>query len=286
MKKDKLISIIVGTIVLIAIYIGLYPTISNYYWQSKQTSTIYSYNETLKNTTKEKIQQLKDRADKYNEQLYEKFKTSIFTYQGSSATDENYESQLNMISTSMGYIEIPKINVYLPIAHGTKTEDLDSMAGHLYQSSLPVGGTNTHAIISAHTGLAQTKLFTDLDQLSIGDEFYIYTLNKKLCYKVVEINVCTPEEDYHYMQIEPGKDLVSLYTCTPYGINDHRLIIKGEHDTSKDKILEVPKDDIEVKNQNRTNVVMFYVLIGVPLLLYGTYIFIILRKGKKHEGQE
>ena len=242
--KQNIFYLIIGLIVLVAIYIGLYPTISNYYWQSKQTQTIESYNDALKANTQNDIINARNQAIQYNEKLYKTYKNKLFTYQGANKTDDEYESILN-VSNIMGYIEIPKIDVYLPITHGTKSADLDSMVGHLYQSSIPIGGNNTHAILSAHTGLAQARLFTDLDKLKINDKFYIYVLDRKLCYKVIDINVCTPEEDYHYMQIEPNKDLISLYTCTPYGINDHRLIAKGQHITSEDEILEIPKDNVE-----------------------------------------
>ena len=280
--KQNIFYLIIGLIVLVAIYIGLYPTISNYYWQSKQTQTIESYNDALKANTQNDIINARNQAIQYNEKLYETYKNKLFTYQGANKTDDEYESILN-VSNIMGYIEIPKIDVYLPITHGTKSADLDSMVGHLYQSSIPIGGNNTHAILSAHTGLAQARLFTDLDKLKINDKFYIYVLDRKLCYKVIDINVCTPEEDYHYMQIEPNKDLISLYTCTPYGINDHRLIVKGEHITSEDEMLEIPKDNVEVQNLNKTSIILFYLFILIPIILYIIYAIILCAKKPKND---
>ena len=280
--KQNIFYLIIGLIVLVAIYIGLYPTISNYYWQSKQTQTIESYNDALKANTQNDIINARNQAIQYNEKLYKTYKNKLFTYQGANKTDDEYESILN-VSNIMGYIEIPKIDVYLPITHGTKSADLDSMVGHLYQSSIPIGGNNTHAILSAHTGLAQARLFTDLDKLKINDKFYIYVLDRKLCYKVIDINVCTPEEDYHYMQIEPNKDLISLYTCTPYGINDHRLIVKGEHITSEDEILEIPKDNVEVQNLNKTSIILFYLFILIPIILYIIYAIILCIKKPKND---
>ena len=280
--KQNIFYLIIGLIVLVAIYIGLYPTISNYYWQSKQTQTIESYNDALKANTQNDIINARNQAIQYNEKLYKTYKNKLFTYQGANKTDDEYESILN-VSNIMGYIEIPKIDVYLPITHGTKSADLDSMVGHLYQSSIPIGGNNTHAILSAHTGLAQARLFTDLDKLKINDKFYIYVLDRKLCYKVIDINVCTPEEDYHYMQIEPNKDLISLYTCTPYGINDHRLIAKGQHITSEDEILEIPKDNVEVQNLNKTSIILFYLFILIPIILYIIYAIILCIKKPKND---
>ena len=104
-----------------------------------------------------------------------------------------------------------------------------------------------------------------------------------MCYKVIDINVCTPEEDYHYMQIEPNKDLISLYTCTPYGINDHRLIVKGEHITSEDEMLEIPKDNVEVQNLNKTSIILFYLFILIPIILYIIYAIILCAKKPKND---
>lgn len=140
---------------------------------------------------------------------------------------ENYDSQLNIAGNGiMGYVEIPKIQVNLPIYHGTDAEVLDRGVGHLLGSSLPVGGENTHTILSGHSGMASQKMFTDLEQLTQGDVFYLNVLNETLAYQVTEINAVLPYET-DLLGIVPGEDLCTLVTCTPYGINTHRLLVRG-----------------------------------------------------------
>ena len=140
---------------------------------------------------------------------------------------ENYNSQLDIAGNGIiGYVIIPKIQVNLPIYHGTDAEVLDRGVGHLLGSSLPVGGENTHAILSGHSGMASQKMFTDLEQLVPGDDFYLNVLNETLAYQVTEINTVLPYET-DLLGIVPGEDLCTLVTCTPYGINTHRLLVRG-----------------------------------------------------------
>ena len=126
----------------------------------------------------------------------------------------------------MCYIDIPKINVYLPVQHGTDADTLERAVGHVVGTSLPVGGSSTHAVLSAHSGMASSKLFSDIDQLAVGDTFYIHVLGEVLAYKVDTINTVLPT-DTSLLQIEDGKDLVTLVTCTPFGVNTHRLLVRG-----------------------------------------------------------
>ena len=140
---------------------------------------------------------------------------------------ENYDNQLNIAGNGiMGYVEIPKIQVNLPIYHGTDAEELDRGVGHLLGSSLPVGGENTHTILSGHSGMASQKMFTDLEQLTQGDVFYLNVLGETLAYQVTEINTVLPYET-DLLGIAPGEDLCTLVTCTPYGVNSHRLLVRG-----------------------------------------------------------
>ena len=126
----------------------------------------------------------------------------------------------------MAYVDIPKINVYLPVQHGTDADTLERAVGHVVGTSLPVGGSSTHAVLSAHSGMASSKLFSDIDQLTEGDTFYIHVLGDTLAYRVDAINTVLPT-DTHLLQIEDGKDLVTLVTCTPFGVNTHRLLVRG-----------------------------------------------------------
>lgn len=152
--------------------------------------------------------------------------------------DEEYVSCLNLVGDGMmGYVEIPKIDVKVPIYHSSDEEVLEDAAGHIEGSSLPIGGASTHAVISAHRGLPTTKLFTDLDQVENGDCFYIYVLNEMLCYEVDQINVVEPSNT-ELLGIEEGEDLVTLMTCTPYAVNSHRLLVRGHRIECEEDVLE------------------------------------------------
>ena len=161
-------------------------------------------------------------AEQYNAMLSG---TAAITEGGASAPPLAYAEQLT-VGGVMCYVDIPKINVYLPVQHGTDVDTLERAVGHVAGTSLPVGGSSTHAVLSAHSGMASAKLFSDIDQLTEGDTFYIHVLGKVLAYEVDDINTVLPT-DTHLLQIEDGKDLVTLVTCTPFGVNTHRLLVRG-----------------------------------------------------------
>ena len=160
-------------------------------------------------------------AEQYNAMLA----NATISEGGASAPPLAYTEQLT-VGGVMCYVDIPKINVYLPVQHGTGAETLEKSVGHVVGTSLPVGGENTHAVLSAHSGMASSKLFSDIDQLTEGDIFYIHVLGNTLAYEVDGINTVVPT-DTILLQIEEGKDLVTLVTCTPFGINTHRLLVRG-----------------------------------------------------------
>ena len=160
-------------------------------------------------------------AEQYNAML----SGATITEGGASAPPLAYAQQLT-VGGVMAYVDIPKINVYLPVQHGTDADALEKSVGHVIGTSLPVGGSSTHAVLSAHSGLASSKLFSDIDQLAEGDTFYIHVLGEVLAYKVDTINTVLPT-DTSLLQIEDGKDLVTLVTCTPFGVNTHRLLVRG-----------------------------------------------------------
>ena len=200
---------------------------------------------------------------------------------------ENYDDQLDIAGNGiMGYVEIPKIQVNLPIYHGTDAEVLDRGVGHLLGSSLPVGGENTHTILSGHSGMASQKMFTDLEQLTQGDVFYLNVLGETLAYQVTEINTVLPYET-DLLGIVPGEDLCTLVTCTPYGINTYRLLVRGSR---------IPYEEAAVLEEESTNTEPFAstweakylqgVLWGVVvalgagiIILTGTWIYRKARKG-------
>ena len=173
-------------------------------------------------------------AEQYNAML----SGATITEGGASAPPLAYAQQLT-VGGVMAYVDIPKINVYLPVQHGTDADALEKSVGHVIGTSLPVGGSSTHAVLSAHSGLASSKLFSDIDQLAEGDTFYIHVLGEVLAYKVDTINTVLPT-DTSLLQIEDGKDLVTLVTCTPFGVNTHRLLVRGH------RVPYTPEQETEV----------------------------------------
>ena len=207
---------------LIGISVLLYPSFSNF-WNSKtQTRAIVNYESVLENLSEEDYEALFQQAYDYNEALY----ATAFPLVDYVNVPGYYETLRLQGAAIMGYLKIDKIGVELPIYHGTSAEVLNRGVGHLEGSSLPVGGTSTHSVMSAHRGLPSAKLFTDLDRLEPGDTFQVVILNEILTYQVDQVKVILPTE-LNDLIIEEGKDYCTLFTCTPYGINTHRLLVRG-----------------------------------------------------------
>ncbi len=222
MKKRKT-TIIMTLFFFIGLLTLLYPTLSNYYNEKMQVKTIYNYENILNEADKIDFDKLKSDAQEYNEKLAS-LKEPLLTYD----TLTNYKELLNVNNNGMiGYITIDKIKVELPIYHGTSNEVLNSSVGHLEGSSLPIGGLGTHSVLSAHRGLPSSKLFTDLDKLDIGDTFKITILDETLTYEIDKITIVKPS-DRSELKINSDEDYVTLLTCTPYGINTHRLLVRGK----------------------------------------------------------
>ena len=216
---------------LVGVCILLYPAFSNF-WNSKtQSHAITDYESVLDNLQQEDYTALFDRADDYNREFYKTELPLINYHQVSGYSDTLRLSENEMI----GYLKIDRIGVELPIYHGTSSEVLNKGVGHLEGSSLPVGGENTHSVMSAHRGLPSAKLFTDLDRMELGDTFQIIVLDQVLTYQVDLIKVIEPT-DFSDLQIIEGGDYCTLFTCTPYGINTHRLLVRGVRvETRKEK---------------------------------------------------
>ena len=213
---------------LLALGLTLYPVISNYV-NHKYASQIHTaYQEVMEQIDNSALREAKEQAEIYNHSLIPGASTQdTYSQEGLQAASANYDSQLNLAGNGiMGYVEIPKISVNLPIYHGTENDSLERGIGHLLGSSLPVGGESTHSILSGHSGMASQKMFTDLEQLIIGDVFYLHVLDETLAYQVVEINTVLPY-DTSLLGIASGEDLCTLVTCTPYGVNTHRLLVRG-----------------------------------------------------------
>lgn len=207
----------------------LYPFISNQLYEQQADSMIRSYRTASDETEEIKRAAMRKEAEEYNHSLIECQVRLTDPFNGTaSGHEDGYRKLLSFdASGMMGYIEIPDICVYLPVYHGTAAETLENGIGHLEGSSLPVGGTDTHAVLSGHTGLNKAKFFTDLVQVEEGDIFYIHILGDTLAYQVCQIQTVLPE-DTSGLTVQKGRDLVTLLTCTPYGINSHRLLVTGE----------------------------------------------------------
>lgn len=204
----------------------LYPVVSNYVNQRYASEIFTAYQEVIAQTDNSVLNQERVKATAYNQSLVPSAKSgSGYTQEALLSASESYDFILNLTGDgTMGYVEIPKINVHLPIYHGTGDSSLSKGVGHLLGSSLPVGGESTHTILSGHSGMASQTMFTDLEQLTIGDVFYLHVLDEILAYQVVEIYTVLPS-DTSLLGIREGKDYCTLVTCTPYGVNTHRLLV-------------------------------------------------------------
>lgn len=229
-----------GRILVFAIgfCICLYPLVGSLIQRVGQQSLLSTYEKEEEKIDTETMESELEKAREYNSMLYQTQGVYVGDEAASILSDESYESLLNLTDSGiMGRIEIPKINVDLPIYHGTEDDVLSKGIGHFKPSSLPVGGKSTRSVLTGHRGLPSSKLFTRLDEMEEGDYFFIEVCNETLAYRVNEIIEIKPEE-LSELQIEPDEDLVTLVTCTPYGINTHRLLVTGERVPYKESIKE------------------------------------------------
>lgn len=211
---------------LFSLGLTLYPAISNYYNEQHQSEIHTAYIEMVEQADDSELIETRQQAIAYNESIIPGT-ADTYSHEALLTASETYDSQLNLAGDGiMGYVEIPSIDVYLPIYHGTGNDSLERGVGHLLGSSLPVGGNNTHSILTGHSGMASQKMFTDINQLQNGDVFYLHVLDETLAYQVCQLNTVLPH-DTTYLGIEPGQDLCTLVTCTPVGINTHRLLVRG-----------------------------------------------------------
>lgn len=228
MKRRKLLICLGVMVFLAALGLTLYPVVSNYVNQKYASEIFTAYQEIIAQTDYTVLVQEQEKAIAYNKTLVPGTESEgNYTQEALLSASEEYDSMLNLAGDGiMGYIEIPKINVHLPIYHGTGDSSLSKGVGHLLGSSLPIGGASTHTILSGHSGMASQTMFTDLEQLDIGDVFYLYVLDDVLAYQVAEINTVLPS-DTSLLGIWEGEDCCTLVTCTPYGVNTHRLLVTG-----------------------------------------------------------
>lgn len=273
-KKTKLSDIILIVVFVIGLSLILYPVISNYVNVRNATRLIANYEDTVKSTTSSECENILKNAAEYNR----KYTYSLWASHLTEDQIKEYNSVLDITGTGiMGYVEIPIIDVKMPVYHGVDTDVLQIAAGHINWSSLPVGGASTHSIISGHRGLPSAKLFTDLDKLKEGDYFRISVLNKSLWYEVDKISIVLPSDIENLAPVR-GFDYVTLATCTPYGINTHRLLVRGHrvNDADVDKSLFITADAIPV------NPLIVAVILFVPLGVIALALPFVL-KPKKHK---
>lgn len=206
---------------VVALGLLFYPLVGELLNEKYHSDVETTYTAVIADTDDAELTAQRGAAEQYNAML----SGATITEGGASTPPLAYAEQLT-VGGVMAYVDIPKINVYLPVQHGTDADTLEKSVGHVVGTSLPVGGESTHAVLSAHSGMASSKLFSDIDQLAEGDTFYIHVLGDTLAYKVDTIHTVLPT-DTSLLQIEDGKDLVTLVTCTPFGVNTHRLLVRG-----------------------------------------------------------
>lgn len=271
-KTGSPITLLLILILLAGVSLLLYPTVSDYWNSFHQSRAIASYAEQVANIDDAQYEELWDAARDYNQSLLHRPNDFIL----SDEQQEIYKSLLDFGGNGiMGYIEIPTIDVMLPIYHGTKESVLQIAVGHLDWTSLPVGGAGSHCVVSGHRGLPSARLFTDLDKLKVGDVFMLHVLNEILTYEIDQILIVEPQ-DTDPLLIEPGKDLCTMITCTPYGINSHRMLVRGHRIESQ----EEPKDIRITADAVRIEPLMVAPIVAVPILLV-LLIILLLPKQKK-----
>ena len=283
-RKQKIIIALCVLVFIIGIGVLLYPIFSSKYAESVRSEIHTEYQEVFESIDTTEIDEARAEAVKFNEQLYNKKIDPLDT------ENNGYFDLLNLADNGiMAYINIPKINVNLPIYHGTSDDVLKHGSGHMPQSSLPIGGENTHSVISAHTGMSSNPMFSDLELLEIGDTFTIEVLGEVLTYEVYEINTVLPH-NIDSIQIQAGRDLCTLITCTPYGLNTHRLLVHGtriptpEINTEAPDILESDTSEdvgsVWLTEYYRSVMIGIFIAVGV-ILAFIVFIYIRNKLSKK-----
>ncbi len=264
MKKKDFSTIALIIVFFVGVSVLLYPTVSDYWNSLHQSQAIATYADSVENMDEQDYEKLWDAAVSYNQKLFQ-------SGHGLGLKDEEKEEYNKLLDVSgtgiMSYIEIPKIKCSLPIYHGTDEGVLQIAVGHIEGSSLPVGGLNTHCVLSGHRGLPSAKLFSNLDKLEEGDIFMIRTLDQTLTYEVDQIRIVLPDE-VEDLKIEEGKDLCTLVTCTPYGINTHRLLVRGHRVANQEEAEAVRVTADAMLVDNRIVAMCIAVPVLVLLLIY------------------
>lgn len=290
--KRKLSGILFGLLFLTGFGILVYPTVSNQWNTYRQSRLISDYEKVVSDMKPEDYTEEWEAAREFDSTLVQNnFYGDVFGSDDTQIEDTDYWKVLNVAEDGvMGYLSIPKINVRLAIYHGTAEDVLQTGIGHMNGTSLPIGGESTHSVLAAHRGLPAARLFTDIDQMQQGDMFYIHVLDETLAYQVDQILDMVEKDDHETLedalQIQEGKDQVTLFTCTPYGVNSHRLLVRGTRVpyNGEEETENTPVDSMLRAIQNYY---MLYLILGLAVTLLVILImkFLFDRKNKKHSGK-
>ena len=290
--KRKLSGILFGLLFLTGFGILVYPTVSNQWNTYRQSRLISDYEKVVSDMKPEDYTEEWEAAREFDSTLVQNnIYGDVFGSDDTQIEDTDYWKVLNVAEDGiMGYLSIPKINVRLAIYHGTAEDVLQTGIGHMNGTSLPIGGESTHSVLAAHRGLPAARLFTDIDQMQQGDMFYIHVLDETLAYQVDQILDMVEKDDHETLedelQIQEGKDQVTLFTCTPYGVNSHRLLVRGTRVpyNGEEETENTPVDSMLRAIQNYY---MLYLILGLAVTLLVILImkFLFDRKNKKHSGK-
>lgn len=293
--KKKLSIVLAGILFLAGLSLLLYPLVANQWNNYRQSRLISEYESVVKDESRKgtiNYEKEWERADAYNQSLLPSILPDSFAIAAASdKPGEEYMSCLNILTDGvMGYLSIPKINIKLAIYHGTAEDVLQTGIGHMNGTSLPIGGESTHSVLAAHRGLPAARLFTDIDQLKQGDMFYIHVLDETMAYQVDQILDMVDKDDHETLeealQIQEGEDQVTLFTCTPYGVNSHRLLVRGTRVpyNGEEEVESTPVDSMLRAIQNYY---MLYLILGLAVTMLVILImkFLFDRKNKKRSGK-
>jgi sortase A len=277
MKKDKIINIFLALMIFVGLCVMFYPVVSDMWNTYRNSLLISSHKKDVNDLSKKQTEQIWNEAVNYNRNHKANFiNEDVFTHL-KKRTKSKYDSYLNISKNGvMGTIVIPKINVEIPIYHGTGEKELQTGVGHMEGTSLPVGGTSSHCVLSAHRGLPSAKLFTDLDKMKKGDLFFLHILDKTLAYKVEDIFTVKPNETDKLSLIK-GKDYVTLLTCTPYAVNTHRLLVRGVRTAYKQN----QEQNVSILKDYRV-----WILIGTIVTLIIVNVFMVIKNKKKKRSKK
>ena len=275
-NKNRITTVLLALVFLAGLSLLLYPTVSDYWNSFHASRAVAAYAQEVADLNGAEYDRLLEAARDYNARVPERSNTFALT----EAEQAEYQSLLNMDGTGiMGYIEIPTIKLSLPIYHGTEDSVLQIAVGHLDWSALPVGGEGTHCVLSGHRGLPSAKLFTNLDQLREGDTFTLRVLDEVLCYEVDQIRIVEPQDTAALLP-EPGQDLCTLVTCTPYGVNTHRLLVRGHRIETPDSAdaIRVTSDAMQIEP------ILVAPAVGVPLVLLAVAILLLSDRRRRRKN--